>query len=90
VNDAGGAAGGAGGEVVLLDQQGAPPDAGALPGDGHTVDPAANDNDVEAFTFERAPDWRSVVHIEITKETGCDTPQDKLARVSGSGKDNIG
>ncbi len=73
VDDAGGAAGGAGGEVMLLHQQGAPPGASALPGDGNTVDPAANHDDLESFTFERAPDWGSVVHIEIRQEAGCDT-----------------
>lgn len=57
VNDAGGAAGGAGGEVVLLDQQGAAPGAGAFPRDGNTVNSAANDDDLKALAFERPPDW---------------------------------
>ena len=65
VDDARGAAGGAGGEVVLLDQQGAAAGAGAFPGDGNAVDSAANDDDLEALAFERPPDWGSVVHIEV-------------------------
>ena len=63
VDDARRAAGSAGGKVVLLDQQGATPGTGALPGNSHAVNSAANDDDLEPLAFKRLPDWGSVVHI---------------------------
>src|SRR5713101_849022 len=69
VDDASCTAGGAGGKVVLLNQQGAKTGARALPGDGHAVDPATNDDDLEPLTFERLPDWGCVVHIEVRTES---------------------
>ena len=54
MNDARSAAGGAGGKVMLLDQQGAAAGAGALPSDRHAIDPAANDDDLEPLAFQAA------------------------------------
>ena len=71
VDDAGSAAGGAGRKVVLLDQQGATAGAGALPGDGHAIDSAANDDDLKALAFQRPPDWGSVVHIGVRTCRHC-------------------
>ena len=62
VDDARGPAGGAGGKVVLLNQQGTAAGAGALPGDGDAVNSAADNDHLEAFAFQRTPDWGSVVH----------------------------
>ncbi len=62
VDDARGPAGGAGGEVVLLNQQGTTAGASAFPGYGDAVDSAADNDHLEAFAFQRTPDWGSVVH----------------------------
>ena len=51
MNDSRGTAGGAGGEVMLFKQERAFPSASTLPGNGDTVNSAANDHYVEAFTF---------------------------------------
>ena len=62
VDDARGPAGGAGGKVVLFNQQGTTAGASALPGDGDAVNSAADHDHLEAFAFQRTPDWGSVVH----------------------------
>ena len=62
VNNSRGATGGPGGKVVLLDEQRPASRAGALPRDGNAVDPAADDDDLKAFTSQRSPDWGSIVH----------------------------
>ena len=51
VDNACGAAGGAAGEVVLLHQQGTPPVAGALPGDGYPVDAAADHQNLKSLVL---------------------------------------
>ncbi len=63
VDDAGGPAGGAGGEVVLFDQQRTTAGPGAFSRDGDAVDSAADHDHLEAFAFQRTPDWGSVAHV---------------------------
>ena len=60
VNDAGRAAGGSGGEVVLFEQKDASAAARTLPRDGDSVDSASNDYDLVAFLERRT--WRSGRH----------------------------
>ena len=55
VNDAGGAAGDAGGEIVLLDQQGAFAGAGAFARHGDAVDAAADDHHLKVLAFQGGP-----------------------------------
>ena len=62
MNDARGPTGGAGGKVMLLNQQGSTAGASALPGDGDAVNSAADNDHLEAFARQRTPDWGSVVH----------------------------
>jgi len=73
MDDARGPAGGAGGEVVLLDQQRTTAGSGAFPRDGDAVDSAADHDHVEAFAFQRTPDWGSVIHIRGRPETSGGT-----------------
>ena len=62
MNDARGPAGGAGGEVMLLNQQRTTAGASTFPRDGDAIDSAADHDHVEAFAFQRTPDWGSVTH----------------------------
>src|SRR5690242_17130069 len=64
VNDARGTAGGTGCEVVLFDQKRPSSGSSAFPRDGNAVDPAANDDYLEAFIVEWPPDWKGVVHVK--------------------------
>ena len=63
MNDSRRTAGGAGGEVVLLDQERAFPGPRTFPGNGDAVDSATNDHYVEALAFQRRPGcaWRNHV-----------------------------
>src|SRR5437879_706928 len=60
VNDAGGAAGSPGREVVLVNDQGTLAGTGTLPGDGHAIDSSTNHQDIKILagwrhTFGTAP-----------------------------------
>jgi hypothetical protein len=63
VDNSGGAAGGAGSEIVLLNQKRAFPGASALSGNGDAINSTTNDDYVEALTFQRWPgcSWRNHV-----------------------------
>ena len=63
VDDSRGAAGGAGGKIVLLDQQHVASATGALAGDGNAVDASANDDYVEVLSFQRRTLWRGKSHV---------------------------
>ena len=52
-----GATAGAGGEVVLLDEQRALAGAGALTGDGQADEAAADDGDLEVLSREGRASW---------------------------------
>ena len=65
VNDARRTAGGAGGEVMLLDQKGPPSAARAFPCDGNPVDAAADDDHLKSFAGQGSPDWGSVIHRRV-------------------------
>src|SRR5206468_11824678 len=63
VNNSCGTAGGAGGKVVLLDQKCASSGTCALACDCDSVYSAANNDDLEAFAFQRSPGWAGEVHV---------------------------
>jgi hypothetical protein len=63
VDDAGGTAGDAAGEVVLLDQQRAFAGTGAFPGDGNSVDAAADHDEVEVLAVERGAGFDGKGHF---------------------------
>jgi hypothetical protein len=48
---------------VLLQEKCAASGAGAFPCNGNAVDPAADDDDVEMFTFQGPPECGNVVHF---------------------------
>jgi hypothetical protein len=59
MNDASGAAGNPGGEVILFQQKRVFSGAGALPGHGDAIDASANYYDVKVLAFEGWPVIRS-------------------------------
>src|SRR5215469_4833362 len=67
MNDPGRAAGGPGGKIVLLDQQNAAATLRTLAGDGHAIDAAANDQDIEILVagLERATHAQSFLDAAI-------------------------
>src|SRR3954451_15035693 len=62
VDDAGGAAGGAGGKVGAFEQQDALAMLGAFAGDRHPVDASAYDGYIEASRCYRCSSWNSAAH----------------------------
>jgi len=65
MNQAGGAAGGAGGKVVLLNQQRGTSGAGALAANGYAIDPAANYGDVKPPAVQWFPQIRPKIHARL-------------------------
>jgi hypothetical protein len=66
MNDSGGAACGTGGEVMLLEQEGATADAGALTGNGNAVNAAADYYGLKVLAFQRLPVCAGNIHFGHT------------------------
>jgi len=81
MDDAGGAAGGSGREVVLFDQQDALAVAGTLPRDGRSVDTAANNDDVEVPAVEGRTHA-----VDATCHDRCETSGGASLRLNGRGR----
>src|SRR5437667_2096510 len=63
VNDAGGAAGGAGREIILFNDQGAFSAARTLAGNGHAGNPTPDDDHFEGLAFQRWPHSLRYAHV---------------------------
>ena len=77
VDDAGGTAGDAGGEVILLDEQGTLAGTGAFPGDRDSVDSAADDDHVEVLAIDGGARFYGESHSEQNILT-CESDESNL------------